>query len=373
MPQPSRPWRALQPLKALYIAYFFLSTPPYLVYSLLKLSLLKRLRESPRLSLKANVGNPLVRALFSLLTITRSPRLLANNLPRDKTRVTSVAVPSASLFTGVLTSNASIKPAPQRALWFPKAPPAGADLASETVVLHFPGGGFVMEVGHAGFGTNAAQAVLGSGKTARFVWAQYRLASTPGCGFPAAIQDAVTYYAYILSLGYDPKNVVLSGDSAGGNVVLALLRYLHETRVLPLPRGVFAWSPWVEVTPQAARDFTETNQAATDILTGSFLQWGSDSYRPKGRLSDEVAAYVSPLHRPYSTEVPVFIHAGEAEGFCPSVRKFAEQMEEVNGNDKIRFHGTPNAVHDLILVWETQGMRKEIDAALSDAWETVGA
>ncbi|KAM3437965.1 hypothetical protein NHJ13734_004369 [Beauveria thailandica] len=378
MPQPSRPWRATQPLKALCIAYFYLSAPPYLLYLVLKFSLLQRLRPHPRLGLRANVGNPLVRALFGVLTYTRSPRLVAENLPRDKTRVTAVPVPSAPLFTGVLASDPSIKPAAQKALWFPRAPPADASLAAETVVLHFPGGAFVVEVGHEAFGRRAADVMLHGGQAARFVWAQYRLASTPNQGFPAAVQDALTFYAHLLSLGYDAKNIVLSGDSAGGNVALALLRYLEATRALPLPRGVMAWSPWVEVTPRAARDFAETNAAATDILTPEFLQWGADAYLPNsgrgGRgLSDEVAGYVSPLHRAFATSVPVFLHAGEAEGFCSSVRRFSDEMEEVNGNKRVRFHGTPHAVHDLLLVWEGQGMRKEAEAAVSDAWETVGA
>lgn len=373
MPQPSKPWRATQPLKALCIAYFYLTTPPYLIYMLLKLGLLKRLRESPRLSLKANVGNPLTRALFNLSTYTRSARLVAHSLPKDASRVTSAPVPDAALFTGVLNIDAAIKPVPHKALWYPKAPTAGADLASETIVLHYPGGGFVVEVGHNSFGKAAATAMLAGGQAARFVWAQYRLASSPGGSFPAPLQDAVTFYAHILSLGYDPKNVVLSGDSAGGNVAIALLRYLTETELLPLPRGVLTWSPWVQVTPQAERDFNETNQAATDILTGEFLQWGSDAYRPKGPLSDEVAAYVSPLGHPFRTSVPLFVHTGEAEGFCSSVRKFAQQMEEVSGNDKVRFNSTPHAVHDLLLVWDGQDMRKEMDAAANEAWEAVGA
>lgn len=376
MPQPVRPWRATQPLKALCIAYFYLSTPPYLIYLLLKFSLLKSLRPSPRLSLKANVGNPITRALFNIITSTRSPRLVAENLPKDLARVTTAVVPSASLFTGILAAGASpVKPAPQKALWFPRAPAADAsDLGAETVVLHFPGGAFVIEVGHEAFGRKAAEVVLHGGQATRFVWAQYRLASTAGQGFPAAIQDAVTFYAHVLSLGYSPKNVVLSGDSAGGNLVLALLRYLEETKVLPLPRGIFAWSPWVEVTPRAARDFSEINTAATDILTPEFLQWGAEAYLPRGgAATDEVAAYVSPLHRPFRTSVPVFLHAGEAEGFCPTVRRFAEEMEELNGTETVRFHGTPHAVHDLLLVWEAQDMRKEAEAAANDAWGTVGA
>ncbi|OAA60170.1 Alpha/beta hydrolase fold-3 [Cordyceps fumosorosea ARSEF 2679] len=374
MPQPPRPWRATQPLKALCITYFYLSTPPWLVYLLLKFALIRGLRPSPHLSLKANVGNPIVRSLFNVMSRTRSPRLVAERLPKDPTRVTAVEVPPASLFTGVLASDPAIQPAPLNALWFPRAPPPETDLAEETVVLHLPGGAFVVEVGHEAFGRKAADAMLHGRQsgTTRFVWAQYRLASTPGHAFPAAIQDAVSFYAHVLSLGYAPGNVILSGDSAGGNAALALLRYLHATRTLPLPRGVLAWSPWVAVTPRAGIDFMATPAAPTDIITPEFLQWGADAY-PPAEMGEEVAGYVSPLGRPFRTEVPVFLHAGAAEGFCAAVRRFAEEMEGVNPGAKVRYHETAHAVHDLLLVWEAQDMRTEVEAAVRDAWETVGA
>lgn len=69
--------------------------------------------------------------------------------------------------------------------------------------------------------------------------------------FPVALQDAVTAYAYVLNtLNVRPENVVISGDSAGGNLALALLPYMHEEGelVLPHPRAALLWSPWVDLT-----------------------------------------------------------------------------------------------------------------------------
>lgn len=370
--QPQRPWKATQPLRALCIAYFYLSTPPWAIYLMLKYSIFKSLRPAPALSLKTNVTNTITKTLFSILTVTRSPRFVAENPSAAKDRLVNVDVAPAPLYTGPIAATAAVKPVPQQAIWFPSAPAAGATPgADETVVLHLPGGAFISAVGHEAFGRKGADAWLT--KADRFIWAQYRLASENGAGFPAAIQDAVTYYAWVLSLGYEPKNIIISGDSAGGNAAIALLRYLVSTQVLPLPRGVVTWSPWVEVTKHAGRDFSEQNTALTDILVPEFLQWGSDCYRPRGKVSAEVEAYLSPLGHPFETSVPLFLHAGEAEAFAPSIKKFTEQMKEVNGSDRIRYHGTPHAIHDLLLVWETQGMRKQANAAVADAWDLLGA
>lgn len=370
------PWRAMQPLKALYIGYFVLTTPPYLLFLIVKYSF-KRFRPSPELSRAGNVSNALVKALFRLMTSTRSPNLAVERIAAAKHRAIKVPIPGdAALFTGVIAPTPDIQPVARHAIWFPSPPPSSADaVKSETVVLHFPGGGFILPLGHETSGRKAADAILRNSSADRFIWAQYRVAQTPSKSFPAAIQDAVTFYAYVLSLGYAPDNIVVSGDSAGGNVAITLLRYLEQCKVLPLPRGVMAWSPWVEVTPHAARDYNERNAAATDVLDGDFLQWGADSYRPQRILAAEVEAHVSPLHHPFCTSVPLFLHAGAAEAFGPAVRRFAEEMAERNGcgEERVRFHETPNAVHDLLLLWEPPGMAKEIGAAVKDAWQLLYA
>lgn len=68
---------------------------------------------------------------------------------------------------------------------------------------------------------------------------QYRLASDSSTRFPAAMQDGLTAYMYLLGQGVSPRDIVLSGDSAGANLVVALVRYLTEEKgFLPLPRVV---------------------------------------------------------------------------------------------------------------------------------------
>lgn len=74
---------------------------------------------------------------------------------------------------------------------------------------------------------------------------QYRLVCNPGCRFPAALQDVVTSYHYLThELGVPANKVIVSGDSAGGNLAIALLRYLAEygEKVgLEAPKAAWLW------------------------------------------------------------------------------------------------------------------------------------
>lgn len=78
---------------------------------------------------------------------------------------------------------------------------------------------------------------------------QYRLASNPGARFPAQLQDAITSLLYLTEEMKVPiSKVTISGDSAGGNLCLALLRYISDNpkAAVPSPACAFLWSPWVD-------------------------------------------------------------------------------------------------------------------------------
>lgn len=63
--------------------------------------------------------------------------------------------------------------------------------------------------------------------------------------FPAALLDAVSGYAYLLSIGVRPSSIIVGGDSAGGHLTLALTRYLRdELEHKELPKALLLFSPW---------------------------------------------------------------------------------------------------------------------------------
>ena len=69
----------------------------------------------------------------------------------------------------------------------------------------------------------------------------YRLA--PQNVYPAALEDAVKAYKGLLQMGYKPDNIILMGDSAGGNLSLALAVYLRDNKI-PQPKAIVLLSPW---------------------------------------------------------------------------------------------------------------------------------
>jgi len=83
----------------------------------------------------------------------------------------------------------------------------------------------------------------------------YRLSSGPPFEwenpFPTAIIDAIAAYKYLVcQVGFLPQNITVAGESAGGNLALALTRYIVESRLLhlPPPGGLIASSPWTDMS-----------------------------------------------------------------------------------------------------------------------------
>lgn len=120
------------------------------------------------------------------------------------------------------------------------------DRKSAGIVLYLHGGGYV--TGGLkyckGFGT-----VLAAKTGAPVLCVAYRLA--PEHPFPAALDDALRAYNYILSLGYDPKDIAFCGESAGGGLCFSLAVKLRELGKSQ-PGGIVAISPWTDLTLSGA-------------------------------------------------------------------------------------------------------------------------
>jgi acetyl esterase/lipase len=74
---------------------------------------------------------------------------------------------------------------------------------------------------------------------------EYRLA--PEFPFPAALEDAIESYRWLISENFDPKKIIIGGESAGGGLTIATLLKLRELK-LPLPAGAVLMSPWADLT-----------------------------------------------------------------------------------------------------------------------------
>ncbi|KAI2602292.1 alpha/beta-hydrolase [Hypoxylon sp. NC1633] len=356
-----------QPFKALYTLLFIIKLVAILPLAAIIYSL-RSARPHPEWSMRMCILGLLVHNFLDYYVKTRSNRLATIQADHRKAngRFAVAEVANPGLYSGLLTPGIA-KPAPVGGIWYPGPPTPGTDLRHEKVVLHFPGGAFVLAYGTDDYARNIANVMTPHLKATKTFLAQYRLSTDRETRFPAAIQDLVTFYRYTLSLGLDPKNIILSGDSAAANLVIALLRYLEDLRSpeLPLPGGAMLWSPWVHVTAEAGRDYTRCRNSEMDSLTPSVLQWGVDSYLPEGYPTPDTPPFISPLHHPFRTSVPLFIQAGGGEAFFDQGREFAQEMAEIRGN-RIRFHATDYVPHNIIIAYNNLGLNRQMEDAVKD-------
>jgi monoterpene epsilon-lactone hydrolase len=111
-----------------------------------------------------------------------------------------------------------------------------------TAILYLHGGGYVIcsPTTHRGLAGTIACASL-----ARLLLINYRLA--PEYPFPAALDDALAAYQWLLGKGYSPEHIVFGGDSAGGGLTLASVLALRDDHKI-LPAALFLLSPWTDLT-----------------------------------------------------------------------------------------------------------------------------
>ena len=164
--------------------------------------------------------------------------------------------------------------------------PAAA-VAPDTCVLYLHGGGYVI----GSCNTHRALASHLAGRAGLPVLVvDYRLG--PEHPYPAAVDDALTAYEWLLDAGFEPDRIVVAGDSAGGGLTLATLLALRD-RGRPLPALGVPISPWTDLTLSGD---SMTSMAEHDpMVTRHGLQRMADWY--VGRRRSEGAARLAPLRR----------------------------------------------------------------------------
>ena len=180
-------------------------------------------------------------------------------------------------------------------------------------VLYLHGGGYTcgdLEYAKGFASTLAAECGV------RVFCAAYRLA--PETRFPGAVDDAEESYRYLLSKGYTPEQICLCGESAGGGLIYALCLRLKE-RGLPLPCGIIAISPWVDLT--ASGESYITNKDADPSLTEELLRFYAKCY-----ADDVRAPEVSPLFAELDGLPPSLIFVGGDEILLDDSKRMHEKL-----------------------------------------------
>ncbi|MBU0928202.1 MAG: alpha/beta hydrolase [Spirochaetes bacterium] len=170
------------------------------------------------------------------------------------------------------------------------------------VVLYLHGGGYVT-------GSIDASLMLcvpmARALNARLVVPEYRLA--PEDPFPAALDDALSAYRWLLAQGYAPSDVVFAGDSAGGGLCLATIAALRDAGE-GLPSCALCLSPWTDLTNSGE---SHSANARTDVLlTTEMLKLWAGYYAGSTDLSDP---RVSPRFADFSGFPPILILVDRGE------------------------------------------------------------
>lgn len=172
---------------------------------------------------------------------------------------------------------------------------------NNNVILYLHGGGYV--AGNIQYARGFA-GILAS-ETNRLVFAvAYRLA--PENPFPAAVEDALCAYRYLIDAGYSAKNISLVGESAGGGLIFALCLKLKEAG-LPLPNSLVGISPWSDLTFSGKSYIT--NKKKDPTLSEKALRGYAKAYA----TDQENNALVSPLFGDLSGFPRSIIIAGSRE------------------------------------------------------------
>jgi acetyl esterase/lipase len=211
-----------------------------------------------------------------------------------------------------------------------KITPANAMPGKALLYLHGGGHVFGSIKSHRHFVSRLAVA---TGATAWHI--DYRLA--PEHPYPAAIEDALKAYRAILDSGISPADLVVGGESAGGNLAAALLLKLKQEN-LPQPAGLYLLSPWLDMTTTA--ESYEKVGARDPMISREGIVGVAAAYlgnQPDNPLASPVRADVSGLP-------PMLIQVGSEEVLLSDSTAFANNAAMTGIDVTLRvWAGMPHA------------------------------
>jgi acetyl esterase/lipase len=181
---------------------------------------------------------------------------------------------------------------------------------------------------------------------------EYGLA--PERPFPHGLEDSLKAYHWLIKQGYDPKKIVIAGDSSGGGLAIATLLKLKENKEQQ-PAACICISPWLdlEVTGE-----TVVTHAKKDLLVNAFgLQIAAFTYAVGEQLTHP---HISPIHSDPTGLPPMYIQVSDSEVLLDDTLRF-EKKAKASGVD-IEVHIWKNMLH----VWHAFGFLPEAKKATKD-------
>lgn len=224
----------------------------------------------------------------------------------------------------------------------------------EKVVLQFHGGGYNGMIRNKYYVAAGLYNEVSHGCSV--LSPDYRVA--PEDPYPAALEDALSSYEWLMAHGYGSEQIVLAGDSAGGGLAIALCMYLRD-HGMPLPCGIVGMSPWADLT--ASGESYETN-FFNDPLFGNtrdsliFINDYPGDHDP-------AEPYISPIFGDFTDFPPMLLQVGSIEMLLSDSMTIAEKAKAAGV--KVRLSVYEGMFHEFQMAFLTIPESKR-------AWEEVG-
>jgi acetyl esterase/lipase len=200
-------------------------------------------------------------------------------------------------------------------------------------LLYFHGGGYC-----SGSIKSHRRLVTEAGRSAsmRTLAIGYRLA--PEHPFPAQHEDAHSAWSYLREQGIAADQIVVAGDSAGGNLALSLINRLREAKQ-PLPACAWLISPWTDLTMSGAT--LSSKEPIDPIIHAAYLDELASAYAPAS--ADRSDPLLSPLFLSFVSFPPMLIQVGSAETLLSDATRLAEAAGVADVDVKLEIW--PHMIH----------------------------
>lgn len=224
--------------------------------------------------------------------------------------------------------------------------------APKRTIVYFHGGGYFF----CSLETHRPTcAYLARTAQARVLSVDYRMA--PEHVFPAAVDDAVAWWAELLQQGVDPKDVVFAGDSAGGGLVLACL-VASRDKGLPLPAGAILFSPWSDLSCSGE---TMKTLADADVMFNPHSLPEAAALYLAGKPADTPLA--SPLFADLRGLPPLMIHASKHEILLADSTRLHERAKAQGVTSELHLKAKmPHVWPTMLMLPEARQTLKECGA-----------